>query len=62
MRTLITAAVAALLFSGAAVAGDVSISSAGNGQGAWAVIDGDVYVCLVRGEEDVVCYKAEMKD
>jgi hypothetical protein len=62
MRTLVTAAVAALLFSGTAVAGDVSVSSTETGLGAWVVVNGDVYACMVRGEEDVVCYKAEMKD
>jgi hypothetical protein len=33
------------------------------GLGAWVVVNGDVYACMVRGDqEDVVCYKAEMKD
>ena len=47
MKKLFTAAVAALLFSGAAIADDVSVSASGNAQAAWVVIDGDVYYCAV---------------
>jgi hypothetical protein len=76
MRTLITAAIAALLFSGTAIAHDdeVAISAVASGAGTlllggtyaqnrsavWIVSDGRVYFCVSRSGPGAKCVEAEL--
>ena len=51
---------AMLMFSGVAIAEDVSIGVNSIGDTAWVVIDGDVYLCGATEINNVFCVKAKM--
>jgi hypothetical protein len=51
---------AMLMFSGVAIAEDVSIGVNSIGDTAWVVIDGDVYLCGAQSLNNVFCVKAKM--